>query len=171
MSSLRWPWRPVPEASVVIGILRPENAPGLSDIHCGSFAHGWDEPTIAAMLLDPMIESAGVFPANAVNAAPIGFVLSRCVLDEAEILTIAIDSRQRGRGLSIPLLQHHLTRLAGRQVQTVHLEVEDGNSPAISLYNRFGFERTGERKGYYRKANGDRATALLMTLDLSAWGS
>jgi ribosomal-protein-alanine N-acetyltransferase len=42
------------------------------------------------------------------------------------------------------------------------LEVAEDNAPALTLYERFGFVKVGERAGYYRRADGTRATALVM---------
>ena len=106
----------------------------------------------------------GVFLGSATK--PEGFVLSRIVLDEAEILTVAIAPEARGKGYSIPLLERHLDELSRRAVRNVYLEVEEGNYPALALYRRFGFEETGRREGYYQKADGTRVAALTMTLGL-----
>ncbi|MFD2676538.1 GNAT family N-acetyltransferase [Camelimonas lactis] len=163
MSVLRWPWGSSEE--LVTQRLQPACAAVLAHIHAASFAHGWDEEAMAAMILDDMIQSDGLF-ASGQPVAPVAFVLSRCVLDEAEILTIAVSDRWRGRRASLRLLQHHLQCLAARGVRTVHLEVEEGNAPALHLYDRFGFIRTGERKGYYARADGSRATAVLMSREL-----
>jgi len=163
MSVLRWPWGSNEE--LVAQRLQPACAAVLAHIHAASFAHGWDEEAMAAMILDDMIQSDGLF-ASGQPVAPVAFVLSRCVLDEAEILTIAVSDRWRGRRASLRLLQHHLQCLAARGVRTVHLEVEEGNAPALRLYDRFGFIRTGERKGYYARADGSRATAVLMSREL-----
>jgi len=163
MSVLRWP-RGSSDA-LAAQRLQPACAATLARIHAASFAHGWDEEAMAAMLLDDMIQGDGLFAPGQPDA-PVAFVLSRCVLDEAEILTIAVSGRWRGRRASLRLLQHHLQCLAARGVRTVHLEVEEGNAPALRLYDRFGFIRTGERKGYYARADGSRATAVLMSREL-----
>jgi ribosomal-protein-alanine N-acetyltransferase len=68
----------------------------------------------------------------------IGFAVSRLAADEAEILSIAIDATQRGRGLSRNLLLTHMGHLAGRGVRTIFLEVEENNLPARRLRERAG---------------------------------
>lgn len=164
MSALRWAWGGGEDLTVQR--LTAAHAEVLALIHAASFAHGWDAEAMAAMVLDDMVRGDGIFLTGQAGASPVAFVLTRCVLDEAEILTIAVSGRWRGRRLSQRLLQHHLQCLTVRGVKTVHLEVEEGNLPALRLYERFGFVRTGERKGYYAKADGSRATAVLMSRDL-----
>ena len=88
------------------------------------------------------------------------------MLDEAEIVTVAIASEARGKGHARLLLAHHLDQLSRRGVAKVHLEVEEGNAPALALYRRLRFRDIGRREGSYRKADGTKAAALTMALDL-----
>ena len=96
----------------------------------------------------------------------IGFAVSRMAADQAEILSIAVEPKHRGRGLSRNLLLTHLGHLAGRGVRTVFLEVEENNQPARRLYHRAGFAVTGRRERYYRQ-DGEQLNALIMRRDLS----
>lgn len=95
-----------------------------------------------------------------------GFVLSRRAADEAEILTVVLSPALRGGGHSRKLLREHLSSLALAGIARVHLEVDEGNAPALKLYARHGFRQVGARTGYYLKADGSRATALTMSADL-----
>jgi ribosomal-protein-alanine N-acetyltransferase len=93
-----------------------------------------------------------------------GFILSRMVVDEAEILSVAVAPRSRSRGLARRLLDLHLRRLAGLGTRSVFLEVEEGNEPALRLYRRAGFRQVGRREGYYQESRG--AAALILRRDL-----
>jgi ribosomal-protein-alanine N-acetyltransferase len=95
-----------------------------------------------------------------------GFVLSRQVLDEAEILTVVLGPASRGAGLSRQLLRAHLAALEDLRVRRVHLEVDDGNVPALALYRRLGFAETGRRTSYYARPDGSRANAIMMQVAL-----
>src|ERR1700709_1049394 len=55
----------------------------------------------------------------------IGFAVSRIAADEAEILSIAIDENQRGRGLSRNLLMTHLGHLPGAGRRTLFTKVAE----------------------------------------------
>ncbi|MGO4524452.1 GNAT family N-acetyltransferase [Microvirga sp. 2MCAF35] len=113
-------------------------------------------------------KTGSTFPPDALGRAtkPVAFALSRIVLDEAEIITVAVAPEARGKGHARPLLAHHLDALSRRGVARVHLEVEEGNAPAIALYRRAGFRDVGRREGYYPKADGTKVAALTMALDL-----
>ena len=93
-----------------------------------------------------------------------GFILSRIVTEEAEILSVAVASSRRGKGLARRLLDLHLRRLAGLGARTVFLEVDEGNVPARRLYRRAGFREVGRREGYYPVGKG--SAALILRRDL-----
>ena len=79
-----------------------------------------------------------------------GFALTRQVLDEEEILLIAVRPSCRGRA---------------RNAARIFLEMRDGN-PAEHLYRRFGFEKIGHRRGYYRGAVGGPLDAITFAKDI-----
>lgn len=134
----------------------------LAAIHAASFTHGWCEEEFESLLSDRASIADGLYIGK--QARPCGFILSRRVLDEAEILSIAIDPSHRQRGLSYQLLHRHRETLEHLGIRTLHLEVDENNKPAIALYSRAGFEITGRRRGYYAQPDGSRTTALTMSL-------
>ncbi|MBQ0823647.1 GNAT family N-acetyltransferase [Microvirga terrae] len=141
-----------------------EAAARLAAIHASAFARGWSTLDFERLLGERGVVADGLFLGR--TAKPVGFTLSRIVLDEAEIITVAIAAEARGKGHARPLLSRHLDELARRGVARVHLEVEDGNAPALAAYRRLGFRDIGRRDGYYQKADGTRVAALTMALDL-----
>jgi len=133
--------------------------------HQGGFARLWEPGECAALLADRAVMTEGVFLGTA--GEPCGFVMSRLAADEAEILSIVVAGGRRRSGLGQALLCAHLAQLAARGVARLFLEVEEGNAPAIGLYDRLGFETVGRREGYYPKPDGSRAAALVMRRDLA----
>jgi ribosomal-protein-alanine N-acetyltransferase len=138
------------------------DAPKLAQLHGASFHRGWGEGEFDQMLA----ERNTLVHRLRRGRKTIGFAVSRIAADEAEILSIAVDARHRGRGLSRDLLLTHLGHLAGRGVRTVFLEVEENNQPARRLYDRAGFAVTGRRERYYRQ-DSQQLNALIMRRDLS----
>jgi ribosomal-protein-alanine N-acetyltransferase len=138
------------------------DAPKLAQLHGASFHRGWGEAEFEQMLA----ERNTLVHRLRQGRKTIGFAVSRMAADEAEILSIAVDAKHRGRGLSRNLLLTHLGHLAGRGVRAVFLEVEENNQPARRLYHRAGFAVTGRRERYYRQ-DGEQLNALIMRRDLS----
>jgi ribosomal-protein-alanine N-acetyltransferase len=133
---------------------RPGDAGAIAAVHGASFKRGWGEDEIHRLLIERNVV------AHRVMSGPklIGFILSRLAAGEAEILSVAIAPKWRGRGLARPLLDLHLRRLAGFGVRAVFLDVDKSNTPARALYKRAGFHEVGQRQGYY--AGGGAALVL-----------
>lgn len=92
---------------------------------------------------------------------PAGFALTRGVLDEAELLLLAVVPESRRKGVGAALLRSVLADCVLRSINSLHLEVRDGND-AIKLYRNSGFTTVGERRDYYRGANGQSYSALTL---------
>jgi ribosomal-protein-alanine N-acetyltransferase len=150
-------------AAVAIEPATLRDAPRLAQLHGASFHRGWGEGEFEQMLA----ERNTLVHRLRQGRTTIGFAVSRMAVDEAEILSIAVDAKHRGRGLSRNLLLTHLGHLAGHGVRTVFLEVEENNQPARRLYDRAGFSVAGRRERYYKQPGGKQLNAVLMRRDLS----
>jgi ribosomal-protein-alanine N-acetyltransferase len=138
------------------------DAAAIALLHGASFRQGWSENDLEAMLLDRNVVAHRAMMGRMVA----GFILSRLIGDEAEILSVAVAAARRSRGLARALLNLHLRRLAGLGARTVFLEVDEDNSPARRLYQRAGFREVGRRPGYYQQGRDKAATALVLRRDL-----
>lgn len=163
-----WPWLLIggaSEARLREGTL--SDAARIAEIHASGFAIGWDGHEIEAMLQSR--HPCDVLVSRAVIGEVVtGFALSRVIVDEAELLSLALDREVRGQGLSEKLLRRHAQRLRQAGAMRLHLEVAVDNAPALALYRRLGFVETGRRKGYYPGAGGGgpRKDALNLSWDL-----
>ena len=84
---------------------------------------------------------------------PAGFAMVRQVVDEVELLLIAVAPADRRRGVGQALLRAVLADADAEAAHKVHLEVRAGND-AARLYTAAGFAKVGERRGYYRGRGG-----------------
>ena len=140
----------------------PRDAVAIAALHANSFRRGWSEQEVEGLLIDRHVISHRA----TIGGKLAGFIMSRLVEDEAEILSVAVAGRQQGRGLARKLLTLHLRRLAGLGARTVFLEVDEHNKPAIRLYDRAGFHEISRRPNYYAGAGGKAAAALVLRRDL-----
>ena len=144
----------------IIRPLRIDKAEDCARLHGASFAHPWSAEEMTALISSATtLAVAALDPANGRLR---GFVLARVAADEAEILTIVADPTVRRMGVGRALLAENLRQAVSAGARAMFLEVDQDNFPAIALYNRLGFVRVGERAGYYRRKDGQRATAILM---------
>lgn len=141
---------------------RPADAAALARVHARAFRHGWSESELERLVSDPRVTCHVAREGRSL----MGFVLSRIVEDEAEILMVAVDPSAQGRGLGGRLLRRHLGRLAARGARRVFLEVDEGNGAALRLYTRAGFAQVGRRPAYYPGGE-SRAAALILRRDIA----
>jgi len=160
---IRWLARLFARGEPVLSEASARDATAIAPLHAASFRRGWSEHEIEELLVD-----RHVFAHRAmIGGKLIGFVMSRLVEDEAEILSIAVAGARQGRGLAAKLLNLHLRRLAAFSARSVFLEVDENNKPAMRLYDRAGFHEISRRPNYYQVAGGKPAAALVLRRDLA----
>jgi RimJ/RimL family protein N-acetyltransferase len=79
-------------------------------------------------------------------------------------LMVASDARRQGVGSALLRAAVDWARAAG--VRKLELHVFPWNEAAIKLYESFGFEREGYRKGHYRRG-GEYVDAILMAYEIA----
>jgi ribosomal-protein-alanine N-acetyltransferase len=135
----------------------------MASAHAQAFDSPWDERTLAEFL-----GGAGAYGFVANDGDPAGMVLCRAIGGEAEVMTLAVPPWARRRGIAAALMGAAMNEARAREAQVMFLEVDVGNEPAVTLYERLGFARAGLRKSYYDRGADGRADALVMRLDLTS---
>lgn len=97
----------------------------------------------------------------------LGFCIMQKVLDEANLLLMAIAPKYQGNGFGAKILNDAINRLGSKCVQ-VFLEVRESNHAAIVLYEKVGFHQIDLRKNYYPAPNRQKEHAVIMVNMLSA---
>ncbi|CAM4246257.1 ribosomal protein S18-alanine N-acetyltransferase [Acinetobacter pragensis] len=95
------------------------------------------------------------------NGEVLGFCILQPVLDEANLLLMAIHPSQQGKGLGYELLEASIAMLKNNPVQ-IFLEVRESNTAAVKLYEKSDFHQIDLRKNYYPKPDGKREHAIIM---------
>jgi ribosomal-protein-alanine N-acetyltransferase len=148
---------------LVLSEAMPSDAAALANLHGASFRRGWSEDEFERLLLERNVITHRAMMGRRL----VGFVVSRLATPEAEILSIAVASSQRGRGLARRLLDLHLRRLVGLGARTVFLEVDENNMSARRLYRRMGFGDAGRRDRYYQQSSAAASAALVLRRDVA----
>jgi ribosomal-protein-alanine N-acetyltransferase len=143
-----------------------ERAEECERLHGASFAFAWSSSDFESYLTDASIVADGAVNDVAPKGPLGGFILSRLMPPDAELLTVAVDPIRRGTGLGRALLEKHLVNLERGGALLVFLEVAEDNPAALALYARAGFKPIGRREGYYKRTAADAAAALTMRLEL-----
>ena len=149
-------------------LLRPASSAdlrGLNALERASFSDPWTAAQLAHTLADASTISLVIEEPTGVL---VGYAFGRIIVDEAEILTLAVLPRRRRHGLGRRLLDGVLASMAERSVRTVWLEVRVSNEGARAMYAQAGFIASGVRRSYYRRPVED---ALVLKRELSTCAS
>ena len=95
------------------------------------------------------------------NGQVVGFCILQPVLDEANLLLMAVHPSQQGKGVGYKLLEASIDLLKNDPIQ-IFLEVRESNDPAIRLYEKSGFHQIDKRKNYYPNLDGSKEHAIIM---------
>jgi [ribosomal protein S18]-alanine N-acetyltransferase len=149
---------------------------GALDLDLASRLHGeafaplgervWTRQDIAELLALPGVAGWALQSGD----RAIGFALCRVAADEAELLTIAVQADQRGRGAGRTLLAAVTAHARAAGARSLFLEVGADNPAALALYGRAAFRAIGSRKAYYQRGGGAAADAVVMRLTLTSGG-
>ena len=93
----------------------------------------------------------------------LGYCSMMTVLDEGDILNVAVRSDRQKEGIGQFLVDSMLRMAEMQGIRLVHLEVRQGNGTARRLYQRLGFKEDGLRRDYYENPV---ENAVLMTKTL-----
>jgi ribosomal-protein-alanine N-acetyltransferase len=98
------------------------------------------------------------------EAGVVGFLIARLVLDEMEILNLAVAAEARRCGAGSLLLKEGLAWGEHAGARRAFLEVRESNRGAIEFYRRYGFTEAGRRPRYYADPMED---ALVLAIRLA----
>ncbi len=89
----------------------------------------------------------------------VGFAIVRSILDEAELMLIAVHPDSHRRGVGRVLLHGVEAKCTSLGVSKLHVEMREDN-PAHAFYSDARFILIGERRNYYPRLDGKSASAL-----------
>ena len=89
----------------------------------------------------------------------VGYAGTWHIIDEGHITTIAVKKEYLRNYIGEAIIQKIIDDCYKNNIKYLTLEVRVSNIPAIKLYEKYGFQSLGTRKGYYQDNNED---ALIM---------
>lgn len=146
-------------ADLEIRTLSYSDLPAIMEIERASYSTPWKESTFEGLLGRPDSDLIGATRAGRL----LGYAVCWTVGDQAELGNVAVEPRERGKGIAQRLVLTVLKRVGARGAKECFLEVRESNSTARALYERCGFHAVGRRRNYYAKPVED---AVVMRCDL-----
>ena len=144
---------------VEISPMTAKSAKDAAAIERVCFSDPWSEEAIISEVENP----DALYLIARIDGETAGYIGMRRVQGEGHIMNVAVSPAYRRRGAAKALIAALIEIARNEELSLILLEVRAGNNPAIALYEGFGFERVGLRRGYYQNPAED---ALLMDLIL-----
>ena len=119
------------------------------------FPDPWTEDMFIQLLSNPL----AVFITAQKDGEVVGYAGIYHILSEGQLMNIAVKEEYRRLGIAEKMFDFILEYAKENDIEVITLEVRKENDPAISLYEKLGFEKVGERPGYYSHPTDD---AVLM---------
>ena len=120
----------------------------VAELERQNFSEPWPEIAVRSELTNKLALWLVALEGDTV----VGYVGSQTVLQEADMMNIAVADTHRRRGIARMLVEELIRQLDAYQLT---LEVRASNAPAIALYEKLGFTQVGLRKNYYHKPKED----------------
>lgn len=115
------------------------------------FADPWSERSVASEVNNPLSLWLVALEGDCV----VGYIGSQTVLDESDMMNVAVHPDHRRRGVAEALVLALCEALKQRGSGCLTLEVRASNEPARALYEKLGFDLAGRRPNYYRNPRED----------------
>ena len=128
----------------------------VAEIEAECFSVPWSREMLLPELSNPLAR----FFVAVENGKAVGYCGMHNVAGECSITNVAVLPQWRRKGIACALVETLDGRARAENADFITLEVRESNLPAISLYEKHGFERVGVRKGYYTHPT---ENAILMT--------
>jgi [ribosomal protein S18]-alanine N-acetyltransferase len=142
-----------------------DHLPAIMPVMASAFGTRYGEAWTESQCLG-VVSLPGSHLMIAQHDSAVGFALSRIVLDECELMLLAVSPELQRTGIGRDLLDAIIADARAVKAASVFLEVRSGN-PAVMLYSSMGFVEVGRRRGYYRGPFGETFDALTYRLALS----
>ncbi|MBR2714817.1 MAG: ribosomal protein S18-alanine N-acetyltransferase [Ruminococcus sp.] len=133
-----------------------EHLEGVLVVENNSFTNPWSEESF----LSELEKETSINLVALKDEKVVGYAVLSTVLDEGDLLDIAVDENFRRQKIASALFEKIFETALERKLSFITLEVRESSVPAIKLYQSRGFETVGIRKNYYHKPT---ENAVLMT--------
>lgn len=134
-----------------IRLMCEADIPQLAELEKLCFSDPWSVSAFTYELKNPL----SLWLVAAQQDKVLGYVGSQTVMDESDMMNIAVAAEYRRQGIGGQLVKELIGQLAERGSKSLSLEVRVSNESAIALYKKLGFQQVGRRPGYYRNPKED----------------
>lgn len=136
---------------MILTNMERRHVPQVAALEKECFCDPWSEGSVASELENPLSRWLVAVEGEQV----LGYVGSQTVLDESDMMNLAVDPAFRRRGIARALVYALIEQLRKMGSRCLTLEVRASNESAQALYACLGFVQVGRRKNYYHHPKED----------------
>ena len=137
---------------MIITDMKPQHVAQVAELEKICFGtEAWSEKSVASELDNPL----SFWLVADDNGRVAGYVGSQTVMDETDMMNVAVHPDYRKQGTATTLIVGLVEELRKKGSHCLTLEVRASNENAISLYRKLDFQQIGLRKNYYHNPKED----------------
>lgn len=144
-------------SEIVISQMTVDDIDNVVEIEAEAYGnHHWSKSSFYDEMQNNL---AKYYVAKSIDGELLGYAGTWHIIDEGHITTIAVKKSHLRKHIGEAIIIRILEDCYKAGIKYLTLEVRVSNTPAINLYEKYGFNSLGTRKGYYQDNNED---ALIM---------
>lgn len=128
-----------------IALMEKAHVEKIAELEKLCFSAPWSENSIASELENPL----SLWLVAMRDDELLGYIGSQTVLDEADMMNVAVFPEARRQGVGKMLITTLVEALKEKAVRSLTLEVRASNESAKAMYHMLGFLEVGRRPKYY----------------------
>lgn len=133
---------------IIITPMEAFHLQAVCEIEAAAFSTPWSQNMFSMSIADADNQSCFV---ALFDKKVVGYIVLLHCFEDGELLNIATAPEMRNMGIAKKLMDKMLSFMKEKNVTRILLEVRESNTPAKTLYEKYGFSRIGVRKNYYSK--------------------
>lgn len=129
---------------ILVRMMEREHLDSVAEIEALCFSVPWSRAALELMIDRDVLALVALDGERVV-----GYVGMMCVLDEGQVLNLAVHPDARRQGIARMLMESAEYHAGARGLCILSLEVRESNAAARALYCSLGWSEAGVRKGFY----------------------
>lgn len=139
------------QSEFAIVSMEEAHVPQIAELEKLCFNDPWPDQSIRSELTNPL----SLWLVALSEGEVVGYVGSQTVIDESDVMNVAVSPNHRRKGLAKQLFLTLENLLKEKKSHSLTLEVRPSNEAAVALYEGLGFVQVGRRPNYYHNPKED----------------
>lgn len=150
------------KSEIIIEKMKQKDIEAVAEIEAKVFSMPW-----SARGFQDALQQDTIFVTARQEEQIVGYCGMYCSLEDGAITNVAVLPEAQNQGIGKRIISGLLKYALEKNMSRIVLEVRISNMAAIKLYEGFGFQKVGIRKGFYEKPIENAAIMVLEQISSS----